>query len=296
MDEDTKNVKLYQQVSAFSNKSHYSCKLCKYETKYSQDIKRHSIIHTQTIDERKQFKCDQCGSKYRDKRDLKVHIQSKHEDTKLSCNLCTFQSNSVNTFRYHYNLVHRGISHKCNICDKIVSHKGNLKIHMERNHNIKKEFKNETESKIACQLCTFKSDETSLKLHFTKVHEGLCFQCVLCKTEFSSEDDLNQHVQNSHQNDDDHHTKDPLCLELREVTAENIFGKEGIAEKSCFKFPIDQVKSKFDIDIADNLTEFQTKLNSQTLSENGRKKSKNIEKFQCTICPYVPSSKSLYVI
>ena len=223
MDEDTKNVKLYQQVSAFSNKSHYSCKLCKYETKYSQDIKRHSIIHTQTIDERKQFKCAQCGSKYRDKRDLKVHIQSKHEDTKLSCNLCTFQSNNVNTFRYHYNLVHKS---RCNICDKIVSHKGNLKIHMERNHK-KKQFKYETESKIACQLCTFKSDITSMKLHFTKVHEGLCFQCVLCKTDFSSEEDLNHHVQNSHQDDNDvDHTKDPLCLELKEVTAEEKFWEE----------------------------------------------------------------------
>ena len=98
MDEDTKTLKLFWQLFVLSNKSLYSCKLCKYETNYSQDIKRHSIIHTQTIDERKKFKCDKCGSKYRDKRDLKVH-------------------------------------------------------------------------------------------------EGLCFQCTICKTELSSEEDLNQHVQ-----------------------------------------------------------------------------------------------------
>ena len=158
--EETKNVKLFWRESFLSKKPHYSCKLCKYETKYSNDIKRHSIIHTTTIDERKQFKCDHCGSKYIDKRDLKVHIQSKHEDTKISCNLCTFESNNVNTLRYHYNFVHRGISHKCNVCGKIVSHKGNLKIHMERNHNCTKQFKYEIENQIVCQLCTFKSESS----------------------------------------------------------------------------------------------------------------------------------------
>ena len=85
---------------------------------------------------------------------------------------------------------------------------------MERNYNSKKLFKYEVENQIACKLCTFTSDEKSLKLHFLKVHVGLCFQCVLCKTEFLSEEDLNQHVQNSYQDDDKgaiDHTEDPLC-------------------------------------------------------------------------------------
>ena len=66
-----------------------------------------------------------------------------------------------------------------------------------------------------------------------------------------------------------------------------------IAEKSCNEVSIDQDKLKFETNTADNLTELQTELNTQISSEKERE-SKNIEKFQCTICPYVPSSKSLY--
>ena len=76
-------------------------------TKTNRQLIRDSQLQNRTEE---MFECDQCDSKYKQKKHLKIHIQSKHEGVKYACNQCEYQVTKQSSLKNHILSKHKCVN------------------------------------------------------------------------------------------------------------------------------------------------------------------------------------------
>ena len=120
-----------------SEKSKFYCKSCPFESTWRETLVRHK----QTIHEGLMYRCDLCSYQARWRQSIRDHIRSNHPET-------VFAENSESKK-----------SLKCDQCEHVASKAGNLKRHIETQHNKNMKYYN-------CDFCPYKGKEKGrLKKH-----------------------------------------------------------------------------------------------------------------------------------
>ena len=203
-------------TSAHGYKSDYHCKDCdKYFTS-----KTGLNTHIKQIHEKIRFSCDLCEKSFTAENTLKNHKISFHDKSKeVRCNLCeklfsTFTQRNchvINSHRANLDLpcetcnkifhtkaslkchrkIHRGKAEKCEQCESSFVTKGQLRVHVNAVHLLKKEAK--------CDLCNIElCTKKYLQIHLDSIHKGTTIKCELCDETFSNKTNLNQHKKRKH--------------------------------------------------------------------------------------------------
>ena len=197
-----------------------SCELCGklFRTKRSYDLKRHMIKCKGKIE--KPYRnfpgpCPDCGKIFSSELSLTGHIKWMH--SYKQCSICNEEIRYGYPFKKHMALKHDGEIFKCSLCDQTYFSEKRLKIHVERDHEMKqacvcnlcgKTYKTRTsldqhikrmhEGRFAkCQKCDFTcniSNPQTLRKHMERVHEGKLYYCSQCPESFPSMTKLKGHV------------------------------------------------------------------------------------------------------
>eukprot|EP01083_Nonionella_stella_P055360 146048_1 len=81
---EQKNASLInEEIDDYANFT-FKCRYCNFETKWKQNLTRHSKIHTGE----KNFPCTICGKKFNQKSNLKVHVRTHTGEKPYECNIC----------------------------------------------------------------------------------------------------------------------------------------------------------------------------------------------------------------
>ena len=167
------NAKSYHEKTAHStNLKFHDCNVCGKQFKSTIHLKQHQkYVHS---DERK-WSCDECDTKFKQKRDLILHEYKKHN---MIYSKETYDEKTLE-FTEDYN---------CKECKATFSYKKNLNAHVRNKHGIVEMFK--------CELCEciFKNRRT-LTSHKKAKHEPRVedFKCPICGKIFADKGGLKRH-------------------------------------------------------------------------------------------------------
>ena len=144
------------------------------------DLKRHiNVIHLKL----KHYECDQCNKSFTQESNLKVHINAIHLKLEpYECDQCKKSFAHKHYLQQHVNLVHVRL-YECEQCKKSFSDKRRLEQHAKKVH-------------MNCTVCDFTSVfEKNLKIHLKTVHQkARTHKCDQCKKSFSLKRHLNTHM------------------------------------------------------------------------------------------------------
>ena len=241
--------KPYTTVSAVKihyNREHinktYDCNQCPYIAKDKGGLKEHRKI-THSKKEYEEYKCDYCDQVFehvlhlravkhaRSSHDnlchkcdkafiyshqLRKHINKNHpelnhqgpkvytktKDGKYSCIICNKQFGKNRNANKHFRKKHLNIVYDCNHCKYSTKDKYILKDHIKYKHS---------ENAITCEYCQLAfQTEYQQKEHLTKAHN---FQCGKCDSAFVRNDQLQLHINISHEGKEaSHHCK--ICNKM----------------------------------------------------------------------------------
>ena len=135
----------------------------------------------------------ECGSSFKQKRDLKRHIESIHEEKRYLCDQCDYKATCQTNLRTHQDSIHNGMRYLCENCGYKATHPSSLLRHIKLYHKGRK---------YSCGDCVF--DATRMidlkrhkeKHHKIKNHEFYCCHCSLIFTRNSS---LSRHTKSKHE-------------------------------------------------------------------------------------------------
>ena len=150
----------------------YNCNVCDKQFKSGFHLKEHvRYVHS----DKRKWSCDECGIKFKQKRDLKIHEFKKH-------------GISYSREGYDDKIPDSEREYECEQCGATFKYKKNLNAHVKNMHGVKEIFK--------CDLCesSFKNRKT-LTAHKKSKHEaGVSeFPCSICGKIFSEKKNMNRH-------------------------------------------------------------------------------------------------------
>ena len=179
--------------------------------------------------------CDQCDYKTMNHRCMFQHKRVHHSDTKQQCSECDFSHFYPNRVRTHFKQVHLGIKRKkksyqtkcqkdsCEYfgtthCLDLTSHsKGPLRCQRKWCKDFGKTYCTELAKHclFICEQCKLTFDRSdALKFHNEKIHEGIVYNCELCKTySVPRKSSLARHVRSKHSDVKPNHMKPKFCIE-----------------------------------------------------------------------------------
>ena len=138
------------------------------------------------------YKCDECNSTFREKKNLQQHMRKDHGLKKYKCNHCNFHSDDRSHVRTHEKSLHENELFKCKDCEYTANDKSNLHSHIRSKH---------LEKNIKCEECDFITDrKEALKIHIQAKH--IMKKCNECEYTTYSLKDLKNHMDNQHEPDD----------------------------------------------------------------------------------------------
>jgi KRAB domain-containing zinc finger protein len=161
------NFELKIHEKSHSNVKDFVCAYCKLQYKTKSTLSIHVKRKHQNSDKEELYPCEECGSTFRLRVDLKTHISNVHKAKIMPKNTCT-------------------------LCSKSFSLKAHLQEHILI-HTGEKPYK--------CEHCSaeFRTN-SNLKKHL-KVHTGVKDNvCTICNTAFRRSDHLKNHVSKHHRN------------------------------------------------------------------------------------------------
>lgn len=153
----------------------------KLESKYERDESEDSI----NSDDEKELKMNE----------IQTNEKELHPEKSLKvfkCTKCDFTSNHRNSVRDHGLRVHLAIPEKCQLCEKVFPSCQHLKRHMVCHQNVQS----------ICDVCgkvykTARTLEKHRKTHCSNFQLPN-FQCLQCKSSFSSKAVLENHIETQH--------------------------------------------------------------------------------------------------
>ena len=156
------------------------------------------------------FPCDKCNFKTTTETHLKQHMMRRH--VIFACDICNFETPKKHTLRDHLRFIHYGITYDCELCSKRFTGKNSLREHMIQNHTdkmancetqpIKHDEKQkchiDKKSVFACNQCERIFKRRDRAEEHTRWHDGLTFDCFICKTKCKRPDSLKIHIKSFH--------------------------------------------------------------------------------------------------
>lgn len=162
------------------------------------------------IDTDKKFKCDLCIDRvFSRKTHLKRHMTIHTDERAFECIHCNQKFRRRDHLQNHLNTHAQLRTKKCNFCDYASTRSDHLRNHIRARH-AEKDVPNE-ENAVICpepECNRSFSSKKNLKAH-EKCHSIKTFNCKRCDAQFSSKNDMNKHVSESHPNE----LKNHLCSE-----------------------------------------------------------------------------------
>ena len=156
----------------------FTCDICHLRFKREAAKQRH-MLAKHNID----IVCDQCGDSFSVLALFRKHQSESHPS--YVCNICGISKPTKSALDLHTEAQHsEGVS--CHYCGKHYSTNLACRIHIERTHEISKQF--------LCSKCDYKTTaKGSLDRHFNRVHtERLNKPCVFCGEIFK---DMKRHLE-----------------------------------------------------------------------------------------------------
>lgn len=172
-------------------------------------LKTHMASHDPNVV--KKYICEECQRPFQHLDYLNCHIRRKH--SKVKPYACTYCKKS---FAFHHDLnlhltVHTGNKkHVCVICEASFTKAWSLKQHMVQ-HEV-------NPAQLNCPACSFETiSKAQLDKHLETHGDTICYLCEDCNLEFKNEEELKQHIEESHQNQYtfiDANSSDPFNVEI----------------------------------------------------------------------------------
>ena len=107
-----------------------TCTLCDHQMKTKLEMKRHMKPHTyKGVD----LKCEECDFLGINETTMKVHFRREHSDI-MECGLCDFLAKDLVDLNIHLSTCE---IHKCDPCNFVTTTLGNMKTHIEKDHEDK---------------------------------------------------------------------------------------------------------------------------------------------------------------
>ena len=182
-----------------SKKTLFACKVCKYETRNSNFLKRHKkLVHGPKAEASDVLSCTECGFEATRIIHLENHINAEHlNEKRFACTSCDFQSFFSQSVKSHIISKHKGSTAaqrktlECSDCLLDIKHskcsplwKKEKKYH-KRKKKIKEEKGLSRKKAKTCQQCSY----VTLKRAYLRSHEELSHgqdsdptKIISCKT------------------------------------------------------------------------------------------------------------------
>ena len=121
-------------ASAAAGKKDFQCPVCLKRFRQKATLKAH-ILGLHSDDAPRSFICDQCGSGYKSKINLKNHIKT-HGEKNVQCEFCELKFRSKNTYHNH-RMIHTGERpHLCPYCKHAFIQSSACKQHILKVHGV----------------------------------------------------------------------------------------------------------------------------------------------------------------
>ncbi|XP_059619794.1 zinc finger protein 58-like [Phlebotomus argentipes] len=177
----------------------YKCEYCNLAFRYASQLVVHILEHPEKVT----LQCPVCGDFFQSQEYLESHVLLTHENV-LVCETCGKSFRSDNSLRNHTR-THTGFRpYECPECGKKFTTSSHLSSH-RRTHRTQKQFK--------CEECnSMFTRETHLRRHILgnkckgleepkqKKTPPKRLKCSSCPQRFASKKDLQQHIDNMHNN------------------------------------------------------------------------------------------------
>lgn len=203
----------------------FKCTVCNFVGSNLQNLKRHLNVHLDI----KPFSCSYCGTRYKQKADLKRHVSIKHTQTapKFECEHCKKIFGRKSELNRHVSTIHKKpASNECKCCKIKFESRLELEVHIAANH-------------FACKLCpnlVYYARKADLKVHNTNKHnekDSQNFKCAICNSSFNWKKDLKRHERQAHS-----FLGEPLqCDACKEVFFEKWAFFDHQKHRRCFSIP-----------------------------------------------------------
>ena len=156
------------------------------------------------------FSCDKCNFKTTSNVFLEQHMMKRH--VIFICDICNFETAKKQRLRDHLRFLHYGITHECELCTKNFTGKNLLQEHMTRDHaskmancgtrSIRNDKKHKSKMKkkslFACNQCEKIFKRKDRAEEHTRWHDGVTFDCFICKIKCKRADSLKIHIKSFH--------------------------------------------------------------------------------------------------
>ncbi|XP_065216192.1 zinc finger protein 84-like [Planococcus citri] len=202
---------------------HFECTLCGKKYHQKQDLTNHILKQKDgkcdwTRHQRKhlkQFHCQKCGKHYAFKTHLIRHQATHCEKRTYKCDICGARFKHNNTKLRHERYMHSEVTcFECAVCGKKFNHKSSIFLHL-RVHSGQKPFRCETcgkrfsckpelvshqwthskVKKFKCRICNRSFKHKHTKTTHERLHvEGARFECALCGKKYRQKIGLAYHT------------------------------------------------------------------------------------------------------
>lgn len=175
----------------------FPCDACTKAFKTPEHLKKHQKTHMSLEDRNnsekvKKYLCICCGKILYTYTGYQVHLKIHTGEKDFNCEICGKRFREKVHLKKHKETVHvEDRPFNCNICQMSFKQKAHLKTH-RKTHNI--------EAKFFCEICgvSMKHKE-SLKHHVRNIHMGIRdYKCDLCDEGFYTSNWLKKHKANKH--------------------------------------------------------------------------------------------------
>ena len=158
-------------------------------------VKRRGRGHPHKYEKTSKHFCQECGYSTNDNMNLDSHIESVHGmgGKKFNCESCHYATDFKVNLKNHTLTKHGAKEHICSDCGSAFSRYRTLRYHMNNVHTTNKE-------RFKCNKCPYTSaSKSNLKIHVDRVHEKKKNHvCVECGHAVLSKSDLRKHIKNVH--------------------------------------------------------------------------------------------------
>ncbi|XP_061177593.1 zinc finger protein 224-like [Saccostrea echinata] len=165
----------------------HQCEDCGHKFKHKRDLLRHKLNHG---DEGPLFKCSFCRKEYSRQYDLRRHIECVHPaKAPYRCEICHAAFTNSEECNKHLTTHEKTHPYTCDICQRGLSSLPILKRHMRMHSN---------EKLYSCPECNKGFNRRHDMYQHAKIHGTERFTCDLCYRKFVTDGYLRKHMKKKH--------------------------------------------------------------------------------------------------